>query len=33
MNPDHRYADQFLSDREFNWQSQNRTTKTRSMAR
>ncbi len=28
MNPDHRYADQFLSDREFNWQSQNRTTKT-----
>ena len=28
MNSDHRYADQFLSDREFNWQSQNRTTQT-----
>ena len=25
MNLDHRYADQFLSDQEFNWQSQNRT--------
>jgi superfamily II DNA or RNA helicase/HKD family nuclease/diadenosine tetraphosphate (Ap4A) HIT family hydrolase len=26
MNPDHQYADHFLSDREFSWQSQNRTT-------
>jgi Domain of unknown function (DUF3427) len=26
MNPDHQYSDHFLSDREFNWQSQNRTT-------
>jgi Domain of unknown function (DUF3427) len=26
MNPDHRYSDHFLSDLEFNWQSQNRTT-------
>ena len=26
MNPDHQYADHFLSKREFNWQSQNRTT-------
>jgi hypothetical protein len=27
MNPDHQYADHFLSTEEFNWQSQNRTTK------
>jgi superfamily II DNA or RNA helicase/HKD family nuclease/diadenosine tetraphosphate (Ap4A) HIT family hydrolase len=26
MNPDHQYADHFLSSLEFNWQSQNRTT-------
>ena len=26
MNPDHQYSDHFLSDLEFNWQSQNRTT-------
>ena len=26
MNPDHQYADHFLSSKEFNWQSQNRTT-------
>jgi superfamily II DNA or RNA helicase/HKD family nuclease len=26
MNPDHQYSDHFLSDHEFNWQSQNRTT-------
>src|SRR5262249_48527537 len=26
MLSDHRYVDHFLSDREFNWQSQNRTT-------
>ena len=26
MNPDHQYSDHFLSDQEFNWQSQNRTT-------
>jgi superfamily II DNA or RNA helicase len=26
MNADHRYSDHFLSDQEFNWQSQNRTT-------
>jgi superfamily II DNA or RNA helicase/diadenosine tetraphosphate (Ap4A) HIT family hydrolase len=25
MNPDHRYADHFMSDQEFSWQSQNRT--------
>jgi hypothetical protein len=25
MNPDHRYADHFISDQEFSWQSQNRT--------
>jgi len=25
MNPDHQYADHFLSGQEFNWQSQNRT--------
>jgi hypothetical protein len=25
-NPEHKYADHFLSDRQFNWQSQNRTT-------
>jgi hypothetical protein len=25
-NPDHQYADHFVSDREFSWQSQNRTT-------
>ena len=25
MNADHRYSDHFLSDQEFNWQSQNRT--------
>lgn len=25
MNPQHHYSDQFLSDREFSWQSQNRT--------
>lgn len=25
MNPDHQYSDHFLSDQEFNWQSQNRT--------
>lgn len=25
MNPEHQYADHFLSDKEFNWQSQNRT--------
>ena len=28
MNPEHQYSDHFLSDREFNWQSQNRTTQT-----
>ena len=28
MNPDHRNVDHFLSDWEFNWQSQNRTTQT-----
>jgi len=28
MNPDHQYSDHFLSDQEFNWQSQNRTTQT-----
>jgi hypothetical protein len=26
MNPEHQYADHFLSEQEFNWQSQNRTT-------
>ena len=26
MNPDHRYADHFLSNQEFSWQSQNQTT-------
>jgi hypothetical protein len=26
MNPGHRYSDQFISDQEFSWQSQNRTT-------
>jgi superfamily II DNA or RNA helicase/HKD family nuclease len=26
MNPEHKYSDHFLSDQEFNWQSQNRTT-------
>ncbi len=26
MNPDHQYSDHFLSDHEFSWQSQNRTT-------
>ena len=26
MNPEHQYSDHFLSDLEFNWQSQNRTT-------
>jgi hypothetical protein len=26
MNPEHQYSDHFLSDREFNWQSQNQTT-------
>ena len=26
MNPEHRYSDHFLSDQEFNWQSQNQTT-------
>jgi uncharacterized protein DUF3427 len=25
MNPDHRYSDHFISDQEFSWQSQNRT--------
>jgi len=25
MNPEHRYSDHFISDQEFNWQSQNRT--------
>jgi superfamily II DNA or RNA helicase len=28
MNPDHRYSDHFLSDEEFSWQSQNRTSQT-----
>ena len=27
MNPDHRYSDQFISDQEFSWQSQNRTSR------
>ena len=27
MNPDHRYSDQFISDLEFSWQSQNRTSR------
>ena len=26
MNPDHQYSDHFLSEQEFSWQSQNRTT-------
>ncbi len=33
MNPDHQYADHFLSDREFNWQSRRRTTQSQNTDR